>query len=80
MFELPQSIEAATEQAKVATTAALQSGLTRLQIEMVIPELKQQPIAEQFLQVFQSLAMQFKVYFPNRAWPRLQPPHLGNKL
>ncbi|NEP19517.1 MAG: DUF1995 family protein [Leptolyngbya sp. SIO4C1] len=63
MFSIPNTIEAATEQAQAATQAAIQAGLTRLQIEMVIPELKQQPIAEQFLAVFQELGLAFKVYF-----------------
>ncbi|MEO1401140.1 MAG: DUF1995 family protein [Cyanobacteria bacterium J06635_1] len=65
MSSIPTTLEAATEQAKAATKAAIQSGLTRLQVEMVIPELKQQPIAEQFLEVFRELGMGFKVYFPD---------------
>lgn len=60
---IPNSIEAATEQAKAAVQAALANGITRLQVEMAIPELKHQPIAEQFLESFQS--QQFKVLFPD---------------
>ncbi|MEM6448993.1 MAG: DUF1995 family protein [Cyanobacteria bacterium P01_D01_bin.105] len=63
MSQIPQSIAEATEQAKVATQTALNDGYTRLQIEMVIPELKQQPIAQQFLEVFSQ--QQFKVFFPD---------------
>ncbi|MEM9162539.1 MAG: DUF1995 family protein [Cyanobacteria bacterium P01_F01_bin.4] len=65
MSSIPTTLEAATEQAKAATKAAIQAGLTRLQVEMVIPELKHQPIAEQFLEVFRDLGMSFKVYFPD---------------
>lgn len=65
MTDIPKSLEEATEQAKVATQAAIEAGLTRLTVEMVIPELKQQPIAEQFLQVLQAMGLQFKVYFPD---------------
>ncbi|MEM8503251.1 MAG: DUF1995 family protein [Cyanobacteria bacterium P01_D01_bin.1] len=60
---IPTTIPIATEQAKAATRAALDAGVSRLQIEMVIPELKQQPIAEQFLDLFDG--QQFKVLFPD---------------
>lgn len=60
---IPTTIPIATEQAKTATRAALDAGVSRLQIEMVIPELKQQPIAEQFLDLFNG--QQFKVLFPD---------------
>ncbi|MEO0456817.1 MAG: DUF1995 family protein [Cyanobacteria bacterium P01_A01_bin.114] len=62
---VPTTLEAATDQAKVATKSAIQAGLTRLQVEMVIPELKHQPIAEQFLELFSDLGLRFKVYFPD---------------
>ena len=60
---IPTSIPAATEQAKLATRAALDAGILRLQVEMAIPELKQQPIAAQFLELFSDC--QFKVLFPD---------------
>ena len=60
---IPTTLPEATEQAKAATQAALQSGLTRLQVDMAIPELKHQPIAEQFLDIF--TGQQFKVLFPD---------------
>lgn len=60
---IPTTLPDATEQAKAAVQAALQDGYTRLQVEMAIPELKHQPIAEQFLEMFQ--AQQFKVFFPD---------------
>ncbi|MEM8806007.1 MAG: DUF1995 family protein [Cyanobacteria bacterium P01_G01_bin.38] len=65
MSSIPTTLEAATEQAKTATKAAIQAGLIRLQVEMVIPELKHQPIAEQFLDAFRDLGLRFKVYFPD---------------
>ncbi len=58
---IPTTLPDATEQAKAAVQAALKDGYTRLQVEMAIPELKHQPIAEQFLEIFQS--QQFKVFF-----------------
>lgn len=62
--QIPKSLSAATEQAMAATQAALQAGLTRIQVEMVIPELKHQPIARQFLEIF-SPQPQLKVFFPD---------------
>lgn len=60
---IPSSLEAATEQAKAAVQAAIANGITRLQVEMAIPELKHQPIAKQFLDIFQG--QQLKVFFPD---------------
>ena len=65
MSDLPTSLEETIDQAIVSTKAAISDGVIRLQVEMVIPELKQQPIAERFLSLFQDLGMQFKVYFPD---------------
>jgi len=62
-MSIPTTIPIATEQAMAATKAALDAGVSRLQVEMVIPELKQQPIAEQFLELFSG--RQFKVLFPD---------------
>jgi Domain of unknown function (DUF1995) len=60
---IPSSLAEATEQAQRAVHAALKDGYTRLQIEMAIPEIKHQPIAEQFLEIF--AGQQFKVFFPD---------------
>ena len=60
---IPSSLPEATDHAKAATEAALAAGIVRLQVEMAIPELKHQPIAEQFLSLFEG--KQFKVFFPD---------------
>ena len=60
---IPKTIPDATEQAKSAVQAALDAGQTLMQVEMAIPELKHQPIAKQFLPLFES--QQFKVFFPD---------------
>ena len=60
---IPTTLPAATEQAKSAVQSALAAGQTLIQVEMAIPELKHQPIAEQFLEIFES--QQFKVFFPD---------------
>ena len=78
MSDIPASITEATEQAMAATEAAIASGLTRIQVEMVIPELKQQPIARQFLQVFETLGLQVRVYFPDAGAAALAKRDWGN--
>ena len=65
MAELPNSLEAAIGQAREATKAALNDGYTRLQVELVFPELKVIPLAQQFYPVFQEMGLTFKVYFPD---------------
>jgi hypothetical protein len=49
MNPLPDRLETAISQAAIASNAAIAAGITRLQIEFAIPELKPLPIAEQFL-------------------------------
>jgi hypothetical protein len=65
MTEVPRSLEAAVEQAKIATQAAIQAGVPRILVEINIPELKILPIAAQFYPVLEQLNMRFKVYFPD---------------
>lgn len=73
---IPNSLEAATEQAKAAVQAALAAGIGRLQVEMVIPELKHQPIAQQFLTIFEQ--QQLKVFFPDAGAAALARRDWGN--
>lgn len=65
MVTIPQDLDEAIEQAKTATIAALEAGYTRLQVELVIPELKIMPIAEQFLPIFADYGSDLKVVFPD---------------
>ena len=60
---IPSTLPEATEQAKAAAEAALAAGITRLQVDIAIPEIKHQPIAKQFLPLFEG--KQFKVFFPD---------------
>lgn len=73
---IPKTIPAATEQAKLAVQAALASGQMLVQVEMAIPELQHQPIAEQFLDLFES--QQFKVFFPDAGAAALARRDWGN--
>lgn len=65
MAQLPKSLESAIAQAAEATTAAIADGYSLLQVELLFPELKPMPVAEQFLPAFESFGDQFKVFFPD---------------
>ena len=67
MSQLPNSLEAAIEQAKQATQAALNDGYKLIQIELVFPEieLEAQSIALEFIPVIQKPDSQLVVLFPD---------------
>jgi hypothetical protein len=67
MSELPKTLEEAIAQSREATIAALNNGRTRLQVQLVFPEiaLQAQSIAQQFLPIFEQLGVQPKVLFPD---------------
>ncbi|MBF2045875.1 MAG: DUF1995 family protein [Elainella sp. C42_A2020_010] len=79
MPNLPQTLEEAVEQAKVATKAALDAGYTRLQVELLFPELKMMPIAQQFIPAFEDLGSQLRVYFPDAGAAALARRDWGEK-
>ncbi len=62
---IPDSLEAAIDQAKAATLAALAGGCQRLQIELVFPEiaLQAQSMARQFTELFSDYGSGLKVLF-----------------
>ncbi|MBO3459650.1 DUF1995 family protein [Aetokthonos hydrillicola Thurmond2011] len=63
MAELPTTLEDAIVQAQEATQAALADGYTRLQVELIFPELNQMSVAEQFLPMFEKYGSKLKVFF-----------------
>lgn len=67
MAELPKTLEDAIAQSKEATQAALADGYTRIQVELVFPEigLQSQSIAEQFIPIFEDVGSGLKVIFPD---------------
>ncbi len=65
MPQLPNTLEDAIVQAREATQAALADGCKRLQVELLFPELKSMPIAEQFLPIFDEYGEKLKVFFPD---------------
>lgn len=62
-FELPTTLDDAIAQAQAATQAALKAGYTRMQVELVFPELKAMPVAEKFLEAFGDWGSGLKVFF-----------------
>lgn len=65
MTQLPNDLDEAIAQAREAATAAVDDGYSRIQIELVIPELKVMPVAEKFLPAFEELGSQLRVFFPD---------------
>ncbi|ACK70718.1 conserved hypothetical protein [Gloeothece citriformis PCC 7424] len=67
MPEVPNSLEATIIQAKEATRLALEEGLGRIQVELVIPEiaLSAQTIALEFTSLLDSYGEGLKVLFPD---------------
>ncbi|HTL88865.1 MAG TPA: DUF1995 family protein, partial [Leptolyngbya sp.] len=63
MTELPDTLEDAIAQAQSATLAAIAAGYTRLQVELVFPELKPMPVAEKFISVFRDRGAGLKLFF-----------------
>ncbi|MFN6570413.1 DUF1995 family protein [Dendronalium sp. ChiSLP03b] len=62
MSELPNSLEDAIAQSRLATQAALADGYTRLQVEFLFPELKHLLVAQDFLPVFAEYESRLKVF------------------
>ena len=63
MPELPKTLEDAIVQAREATQAAIADGYTRLQVELLFPELKALPAAQQFVPAFEEYGDKLKVFF-----------------
>ena len=75
MTELPKTLEDAIAQARVATQAAIADGYSRLQVELLFPELKLMPVALQYIPTFEQgqnvppaeapALSKLKVFFPD---------------
>ena len=63
MAQLPQTLDDAIAQAQIATQAAIAAGYSRLQVELLFPELKPLPVAEKFVPAFAELGTGLKVFF-----------------
>ncbi|OCQ91489.1 hypothetical protein AMR42_08755 [Limnothrix sp. PR1529] len=65
MSGIPQDLAEAIAQARSATLAALDEGLTLIQVELVLPELKVMPVAESFLAALEPWGDRLKIFFPD---------------
>ena len=78
MAELPKTLEQAIAQAREATLAAIADGYSLVQVELLFPELKPMPVAEQFLPAFDSIGSKVKVFFPDAGAAALARRDWGN--
>ncbi len=60
---VPTSLEQVIDQAKTATLAALDSGINRIQVEILLPDIQIIPLAWSYLELFQDLGANLKVFF-----------------
>lgn len=65
MSQLPSTLEQAIAQSVEATKAAIADGKTRLQVELLFPELGIMPVAQQFAAGFDDLGAALRVFFPD---------------
>lgn len=67
MNTFPKSLEESVAQAQEATKAAIADGYTRIQIELIIPEiaLKAQALGREFASIFSEYGSGLKVIFPD---------------
>jgi hypothetical protein len=80
MVQLPNDAAEAAAQSLTAAKSALEAGQTRLQVELKIPELKVQPIAEQFImQGFADYGDRLRVFFPDAGAAALARRDWGDK-
>jgi Domain of unknown function (DUF1995) len=73
MSQLPNTLEDAIAQAQVSTQAALQAGYPRVAVELLFPELKPMPVAQQFAAAFGEYGAGLKVFFTDAgtaAWAK----------
>ena len=81
MNTFPQTLDAAVEQAKVATQAAIADGYNRLQVELVVPEiaLQSQALALEFASIFEEYGSRLKIMFPDSGAAALAKRDWGDK-
>ncbi len=60
---VPTSLEEVISQARAATQTALANGMNRIQIEILLPDLPMMPLAWSYLELFQDLGENLKVFF-----------------
>jgi hypothetical protein len=80
---LPNTLDAAIVQAQAAAQAAIAAGYGRISIELLFPELKAMPLAQQFAQAFTQYGAGLKVFFTDAgtaAWAKQNWEETGVKF
>ena len=67
MNKFPETLQEAVAQAKIATKDAIADGYSKIQVELVIPEipLQAQALAKEFAELFEEYGSGVKVMFPD---------------
>lgn len=60
---VPTSLDDVIAQAKTATQTALDAGVNRVQVEILLPDLQMMPLAWSYLELFGELGPNLKVFF-----------------
>ncbi|MBE9029339.1 DUF1995 family protein [filamentous cyanobacterium LEGE 11480] len=73
MTQLPNTLEEAIVQAQAASQAAIEAGYSRIGVELLFPELKAMPVAQQFAEAFVQYGEGLKIFFTDAgtaAWAK----------
>lgn len=81
MNTFPETLDAAVEQAKETTQAAIADGYKLVQVELVVPEiaLQSEALALEFAQLFAATGLRVKVMFPDTGAAALAKRNWGEK-
>ena len=81
MNTFPKTLDAAVEQAKEATKVAIADGYSRIQVELVVPEiaLQSEALALEFANIFADYGSGVKVMFPDTGAAALAKRNWGEK-
>lgn len=83
MPQLPNTLEDAIAQAQAATQAAIAAGYPRITVELLFPELKAMPVAQQFAAAFGEYGNGLKIFFTDAgtaAWAKQNWSETGVKF
>ncbi len=79
-FVPPDSLARAIAQAQEATRSALADGKNRLQIEVLLPDVKPMALAQEYLPLFSDLGADLKVFFADAGAAALARREWGNPI
>lgn len=83
MTQLPNTLEDAIVQSQAACQAAIAAGYRRLSVDLLFPELKAMPVAQQFAEAFTQYGAGLKIFFTDAgtaAWAKKNWAETGVKF